>query len=115
MRISDWSSDVCSSDLILAAEARIVAHRLRLGQARQSDVATALQSAETALHLRRSGEVDAGAAACVHLENQRLLEHERAIASPGVHARLRAFRAGGASFAVHAHARHSRSEEHTSE
>src|SRR3546814_11594042 len=101
-RARAWREEAQVDSVILAAEARIVAHRLRLGQARQSDVATALQSAETALPLRRSGEVDAGAAACVHFENQRLLAHERAIASPGVHPPLRAFRAGVAPFSVHA-------------
>src|SRR3546814_9951169 len=42
MRISDWSSDVCSSDL----------NRLREARSRQSAIAARLQSAENRVKLR---------------------------------------------------------------
>src|SRR3546814_17861203 len=61
MRISDWSSDVCSSDLD-----RLLGYREGLGEAADGDEAAALQQAEDALMPRRDavpGVAGAGAAA----------------------------------------------------
>src|SRR3546814_9965186 len=67
MRISDWSSDVCSSDLVVEIAAdRLLGYREGLGEAADGDEAAALQQAEDALMPRRDavpGVAGAGAAA----------------------------------------------------
>src|SRR3546814_13452161 len=50
MRISDWSSDVCSSDLPLRADAKGTIHGLTLGTKRAHIVRAALESLSHQLH-----------------------------------------------------------------
>jgi len=60
-----------------------MANRFRLGQARQADVAIALQPAEAAAGDLRVGQVDAGLVEPAALEQKRLLQLECAIAGDG--------------------------------
>src|SRR3546814_18865727 len=59
MRISDWSSDVCSSDLVAAAVVGVLRFAQRLGCARQDVVAQGLRfverSAKFAMQLIQGG------------------------------------------------------------
>src|SRR3546814_4404036 len=61
MRISDWSSDVCSSDLIAAVGRAMRAERERLGNFRRrqhcADRKTATKSLGGAHHVRRHAEL----------------------------------------------------------
>ena len=83
--------------IVLTAEARIVAHRLRLGQAGQTDLARTLEPAETRGPPGRFAEIDAGSLGRADLEDERLLEHQRAVAGEGRKiAGLARFRSGGA-------------------
>ena len=66
--------------VVLLAEPRVVLHHLRLRKARQADLAGAAQSVQAVLDLRWLRQVDAAAAGLTHLEDQRLLDLQRAIA-----------------------------------
>ena len=69
--------------VVLLAEPRVVLHHLRLGEAGQADLAGAAQAVQAVLHLRRLRQVDAAAAGLAHLEDQRLLDLQRAVAGEG--------------------------------
>ena len=69
--------------VILAAEAGIMPHRLRLGQAGQADRRTAREPAEAIGSGDGFRQVDARAIRAADLEDQRLLQHQRAIAGEG--------------------------------
>src|SRR3546814_10116231 len=69
MRISDWSSDVCSSDL-LAAIAEIVAHdHLHIGAARRHPDVVERKRAGLQLAPRNQGAVG------IHLDGTRRFQH----------------------------------------
>src|SRR4029453_12935494 len=69
--------------VVLLAEARVVLHHLRLRKTGQADLAGALQAVQAVLHLRRFRQVDTAATGLPHLEDQRLLDLQRAIAGEG--------------------------------
>ena len=69
--------------VVLLAEPRVVLHHLRLAEARQADRAGAAQAVQAILDLRRLRQVDAAAARLAHLEDQRLLDLQRAVAGEG--------------------------------
>src|SRR3546814_2721530 len=64
MRISDWSSDVCSSDLLVGSlsylEQRVVAGRARVGRVEQQAVREALSPAGRELPVLALDVVDDG-------------------------------------------------------
>ena len=60
-----------------------MAHRFRLGEARQADRLLALEAAEARRELRRLVEIDAGHIGAADLEDQRLLDAQRAVAGEG--------------------------------
>ena len=80
--------------VVLLAHLGVVAHHLRLAQARQADLALALQAAEAVLVLRDRGQVDAAAALHALLEDQRLFDLQALVAGDRAH---RAVRRGSAS------------------
>src|SRR5215218_342240 len=80
--------------VILPREARVVANRFRLGQARQADRPVALQPAETAGARLRLREVDASLIGRAELEDQGLLEHQRLVAGDGLRLALLIRRSG---------------------
>src|SRR3546814_8732492 len=86
MRISDWSSDVCSSDLHLARASIHLGDEHHFG-------------AESFEHLRSRRTV-----ACRHRDDEGMAERGACHRQSGAHVSAR-----------HFHDRHSRSEEHTSE
>ena len=71
--------------IILAAEPGVMADHLALGQARNSDRRFAFEAAETAFNLRCFRQVDTAAVRRTDFEDQRLVDHQRAIASVGGH------------------------------
>src|SRR3546814_3961038 len=99
MRISDWSSDVCSSDLvlhraaaereqpqvdciILARQAGIVPPRFGFAEPRQADGGGAREDAKVGSG-RIFVEIDAGGGGRTDLEDQRFFQHQRAVAGEG--------------------------------
>ena len=69
--------------VVLAAEAGVVADRLGLGQAGQADRPGAFHPAETVRAALDRGQVDAGGVVARDLEDQRLFEHQCAVAGGG--------------------------------
>ncbi len=69
--------------VILAAQARVVAHRLRLRQARQANRAYPFQPAEAAGRGGYVGNVDASGVAVANLKDQRFLKHQSLVAGVG--------------------------------
>src|SRR3546814_4004800 len=96
MRISDWSSDVCSSDLVFAA-----------GQGAGADADRGITAGFGRLAHRRAAE-----AGC-----QRLRAHGRAVVADRVGHRAERRRLRAGRVRAHANGRRgeARSEEHTSE
>src|SRR5262249_2195556 len=70
--------------VVLLAEPRVVLHDLRLGKTGQANLAGALEAIQAILHLRRVRQGDAAAPGLAHLEDQRLLDLQAAIAGEGV-------------------------------
>jgi hypothetical protein len=73
--------------VVLLRELGVVAHHLRLAEARQADLALALQGAEAVLVLRDRGQVDAAAALHALLEDQRLFDLQALVAGDRADAR----------------------------
>src|SRR3546814_9890407 len=112
MRISDWSSDVCSSDLAVDARSNNTAYQSAEG----IDL-----SARYRFDLDPGGHIDFTAAASYIESERRLIESEDPSPFAGVIFRSPHWRArGGATFeqnnvALSAFLQYVRSEEHTSE
>src|SRR5690242_2364372 len=80
-----------------------MAHRLGLGETRQADRLLALEIAEPRRELRRLVKIDAGHLRAADLEDQRLLDAQRAIPGEGRRRdRHRIGRLGRAALLVHA-------------
>src|SRR3546814_5612018 len=104
MRISDWSSDVCSSDLI--------AHRLAvdhgaLGRAQVAQDDVVAQQVQARVPVGEAGIVDADVRVGTAADQARLFEREAAAVVLPAHAAQHHARIAGAIGC--------RSEEHTSE
>src|SRR5690606_35953352 len=99
--------------VILAAEAGIMPHHLGLGQAGETDVRVTLEPGEARARRRHIGEIHARRAERADLEDQRLFEHQRAIAGEGCRVALALLGGGRAPAACVdiAHASASRSAE----
>src|SRR5882762_8599170 len=69
--------------VVLLAEPRVVLHHLRFAEPRQADLAGAAQPVQAILDLGRLRQVDAAAARLAHLEDQRLLDLQRAVTGEG--------------------------------
>src|SRR3546814_9251492 len=115
MRISDWSSDVCSSDLLQQTETRIVYYRSnrRHDHHRRADRFAALQISASHIEQHAAGENqehNAGRRGCaglpLHAPGER---HEAERIDGGVRKIVEAIGDQGAGIAYR------RSEEHTSE
>ena len=70
--------------VILAAEARVVAHGFRFGETRQADRRFTLQPAEARGNLGRFRHVNTGAVATANLEDQRFVEVQTLMAGEGL-------------------------------
>ena len=90
--------------IIHARKTRIVTYGLRFGQARQADGPIALQPAQPLLGIGPFVKINAGLFGRADLEDQRLIEHQRAIAGECVGRALRLLRLARAALIVHAHA-----------
>ena len=69
--------------VVLPAEPRVMAHRLCLAEAGDAHFGGPFEPAETRAMSGRIGEIDAGGLARSDLEDQRLFEHQRAVARAG--------------------------------
>src|SRR5690349_9619733 len=81
--------------VILARQARVMAHRFRLAEPWKVDRARTFEPAEPRRALRDLSKVDAGLIGRADLEQQRLLKHERAIAGHGLRLALLVGGGGG--------------------
>ena len=91
--------------VVLTRQTRIMAHRLRLAEARQTDRAAPFQSTQPMNRRRDRLQVDPRRAHAADLEDQRLLEHQRLVAGEGRHfGRVARFGTARPSVVVHAHA-----------
>ncbi len=90
--------------VVLLAETHVVAHRLRLGKAGQTDRLGALEAAETRRKGFRLVEIDAGRLGMPDLEDERLDLRERLVAREGrMVGAGGGLRRGGTSLAVQHH------------
>src|SRR4051794_8927994 len=71
-----------------------MAHRLGLREAWQTDWAGAFQPAQPRSTALRLIEIDAGRIGAIHLEDQRLLEHQRPVTGQSLHLTLLVRRRG---------------------
>ena len=92
--------------VIVARQAHVMAHRLRLGEARQADLRRAGVGAQLRLESLRLIQINARHIEAADLEQQRLFHVERTVAGEGLgpECRARIARSGRASLSVHAHA-----------
>src|SRR3546814_3919893 len=82
MRISDWSSDVCSSDLLAR-------HGGRVDQPRRQGFATG-RGADRKLDIAYGGDREGGSRRHIDRRGRRIHEHARAAADPRTMERARA-------------------------
>ncbi len=88
--------------VVLLAEPHVMAHRLRLGEGGEVDGRLAAMFAEPVGFCFRRVDVDAGDFRAADLEEQRLLDQERAVAGEGLALRCDRLGGGGAGLVVHA-------------